>query len=137
MTSLLRNRSRRAIFLCYHSVAPAGPRYLTVSAELFERQLSELARARLARRRPRRAERAWRRADASTPTVFLTFDDGFLDNHATVLPLLREHGLRAFVFVLPPLVDSGRAAGLARGGRGPAALPRDDALADLGDGSRR
>jgi peptidoglycan/xylan/chitin deacetylase (PgdA/CDA1 family) len=41
------------------------------------------------------------------PTVFLTFDDGFRDNFETVMPLLREHGQRAFVFVLPPLVDKG------------------------------
>lgn len=41
------------------------------------------------------------------PTVFLTFDDGFQDNHDTVLPLLRSYRRRAFVFVLPPLVDVG------------------------------
>ncbi len=40
-------------------------------------------------------------------TVFLTFDDGFRDNRETVLPLLREYGFPAFVFVLPPLLDRG------------------------------
>jgi peptidoglycan/xylan/chitin deacetylase (PgdA/CDA1 family) len=104
--SLLRNRSRRATFLCYHSIAPVGPRYLTVSARLFERQLAELRR------------RGLRSGDLSTldeltagqrvePTVFITFDDGFRDNHETALPLLREYGFGAFVFVLPPLVDTG------------------------------
>lgn len=102
----LRNRSKRATFLCYHSVAPEGPRYLTVSLELFERQLAVLRRRRLrsgglpdleALAEGRRIE----------PTVFLTFDDGFRDNYETVMPLLREHGHRAFVFVLPPLVDEG------------------------------
>lgn len=104
----LRNRSRGAVFLGYHSVAPAGPRYLTVSAELFERQLA------LLRRRGLRGgglaaldELAAGRRIA--PTVFLTFDDGFRDNHETVLPLLREYGLRAFVFVLPPLLATGGA----------------------------
>jgi peptidoglycan/xylan/chitin deacetylase (PgdA/CDA1 family) len=43
------------------------------------------------------------------PTVFLTFDDGFRDNHETVLPLLREYGFPAFVFVLPPLLEAGGA----------------------------
>lgn len=101
----LRNRSRQATFLCYHSVAAAGPRYLTVSVELFERQLSALT------------ERGLQTGDLATldalaagkppPSVFLTFDDGFLDNYETVLPLLRERGMKAFVFVLPPLVDAG------------------------------
>lgn len=46
-------------------------------------------------------------------TAFLTFDDGFRDNFETALPLLREYGFGAFVFVLPPLVDSGGALGWA------------------------
>jgi peptidoglycan/xylan/chitin deacetylase (PgdA/CDA1 family) len=102
----LRNRSRGAAFLCYHSIAPQGPRYLTISAELFERQLALLQRrdyasgdlAALAeiaagRRRPK--------------SVFLTFDDGFRDNFETALPILRQYGFGAFVFVLPPLLDAG------------------------------
>lgn len=102
----LRNRSKDATFLAYHSVAAEGPTYLTVTAELFERQLSVLS------------ERGLRCGDIDTlealadghrvePSVFLTFDDGFLDNYETVLPLLRERGMRAFVFVLPPRVDVG------------------------------
>jgi peptidoglycan/xylan/chitin deacetylase (PgdA/CDA1 family) len=101
-----RNRSRQAAFLCYHSVAPTGPKYLTVTPQLFESHLRTFA------------ERGMRTGDLGTlealaagertpPTVFLTFDDGFVDNYETVLPLLRERGMRAFVFVLPPLVDAG------------------------------
>jgi peptidoglycan/xylan/chitin deacetylase (PgdA/CDA1 family) len=103
---LLRNRSRRATFLCYHSIAAEGPRYLTVSAELFERQLAELQRRGLrSGGLPALAElAAGRRVE---PTVFLTFDDGFRDNYEAALPLLREYGFGAFVFVLPPLVDAG------------------------------
>jgi peptidoglycan/xylan/chitin deacetylase (PgdA/CDA1 family) len=100
----LRNRSNDATFLAYHSVAPQGPTYLTVSAELFEAQLTAIA------------DRGLRCGDLETleaiaagrtvaPSVFLTFDDGFLNNYETVLPLLRERGMKAFVFVLPPLVD--------------------------------
>ncbi|HET9677362.1 MAG TPA: polysaccharide deacetylase family protein [Solirubrobacterales bacterium] len=102
----LRNRSRAATFLCYHSVAGEGPRYLTVSPQLFESHLDSFS------------ERGLQTGDLATlealaagervaPTVFLTFDDGFRDNYETVLPLLRERGMRAFVFVLPPLVDDG------------------------------
>jgi peptidoglycan/xylan/chitin deacetylase (PgdA/CDA1 family) len=103
---LLRNRSRRATFLCYHSVAAEGPRYLTVTPELFERQLAQLRR--LGVRTGGLPELVAAGAGAGTePTAFLTFDDGFLDNHDTVLPLLREYGACATVFVLPPLVDTG------------------------------
>ncbi|MFN8163986.1 MAG: polysaccharide deacetylase family protein [Solirubrobacterales bacterium] len=102
----LRNRSNQAAFLAYHSVADEGPEFLTVSPELFERQLRALS------------ERGLRTGDLATleaiaagrqvaPSAFLTFDDGFIDNYRTVLPLLRERGMRAFVFVLPPLVEEG------------------------------
>jgi peptidoglycan/xylan/chitin deacetylase (PgdA/CDA1 family) len=100
-----RNRSRGVVFLCYHSVAPAGPKYLTITPELFETHLRTLT------------ERGFATGDLASletivtggqapPTVFLTFDDGFVDNYETVLPLLRERGMRAFLFVLPPLVDT-------------------------------
>jgi peptidoglycan/xylan/chitin deacetylase (PgdA/CDA1 family) len=104
--NLLRNRSSRAVFLCYHSVAAEGPRYLTVSPDLFERQLALLRRQGL--RGGTEADLAAAASGAlAEPTVFLLFDDGFRNNHETVLPLLAEYGMRAFCFVLPPLVDSG------------------------------
>jgi peptidoglycan/xylan/chitin deacetylase (PgdA/CDA1 family) len=115
---LLRNRDRRALFLCYHSVAPAGPKYLTVSPELFERQLDTLEARGIRGGGLDELERA-AAGTLERPTAFLTFDDGFLDNYETVLPLLRERGHRAFVFVLPPLVDVG----------GPLAWP--EMMADL------
>lgn len=109
---LLRNRSGRATFLCYHSIAAEGPRYLTVSADLFERQLAYLRRSGIG------SGDLGALSDASgggldRATAFLTFDDGFRDNFETALPLLREYGFGAFVFVLPPLVDSGGALGWA------------------------
>jgi peptidoglycan/xylan/chitin deacetylase (PgdA/CDA1 family) len=105
---LLRNRSERAIFLSYHSIAPRGPRYLTISEEQFERQLATLRRRRL-RTGGLRALTDVADGRAARPTVFLTFDDGFRDNYETALPLLRQYGCAAFVFVLPPLVDAGAA----------------------------
>lgn len=102
----LRNRSGRATFLCYHSVAPAGPRFLTVGRELFERQLDALE-ARGLRGGGLAELSALAAGERIEPTAFLTFDDGFVDNHETAMPILRERGHRAFVFVLPPLVDAG------------------------------
>lgn len=109
---LLRNRSGRATFLCYHSIAPEGPRYLTISAELFERQLACLRRRGI---RSGGLQSLVGAADGRLDhaTAFLTFDDGFRDNFETALPLLREYGFGAFVFVIPPLVDSGGALGWA------------------------
>lgn len=106
MGDLLRNRSRQATFLCYHSVSPAGPRYLTVDPELFEHQLDQMLRRGLRGGGMAELEAA-AAGELAEPTVFLTFDDGFRDNHETVLPLLRERGYPAFFFVLPPLVDEG------------------------------
>jgi peptidoglycan/xylan/chitin deacetylase (PgdA/CDA1 family) len=104
----LRNRSRAAIFLCYHSVAEEGPKYLTLSPRLFERHLDSFtAQGLTTGGLDTLASLAT--GEKVAPTVFLTFDDGFLDNYETVLPLLRERGMRAFVFVLPPLVDAGAA----------------------------
>jgi peptidoglycan/xylan/chitin deacetylase (PgdA/CDA1 family) len=100
------NRSRVATFLCYHSVASEGPRYLTISADLFERQLAELQRRSL-RTGDLASLKRLVDGDRVERSAFLTFDDGFLDNYETVLPLLRQYGARAFVFVLPPIVDVG------------------------------
>lgn len=108
MPNLLRNRSGRATFLCYHSIAEQGPRFLTVGADLFERQLAVLRRGGYASGGLAELEQA-AAGRVSKPTVFLTFDDGFRDNRETALPLLREYGFGAFVFVLPPLVDTGAA----------------------------
>jgi peptidoglycan/xylan/chitin deacetylase (PgdA/CDA1 family) len=104
--NLLRNRDGRATFLCYHSVAERGPRFLTVGADLFERQLAQLRDGGYAGGGLAELEQA-AAGTLSRPTVFLTFDDGFRDNHDTVLPLIREYGFKAFVFALPPLLDDG------------------------------
>ncbi len=81
---------------------------MTISAELFERQLACLRRRGIRSGDLRSlSEAAAGRLDRET--AFLTFDDGFRDNFETALPLLREYESRAFVFVLPPLVDAGGA----------------------------
>ncbi|HSC20496.1 MAG TPA: polysaccharide deacetylase family protein [Solirubrobacterales bacterium] len=102
----LRNRSREATFLCYHSVAAEGPKYLTISPALFASQL-DLFQARGLRTGDLGTLESLAAGEPVAPSVFLTFDDGFRDNYETVLPLLRERGMQAFVFVLPPLADEG------------------------------
>lgn len=35
-----------------------------------------------------------------SPSVVLTFDDGYFDNYTTMLPILKEHGAKATVFLI-------------------------------------
>jgi peptidoglycan/xylan/chitin deacetylase (PgdA/CDA1 family) len=105
----LRNRSRQAVFLCYHSISTGGPPFLSLSPETFEHQLASLKRAGYeagghqslldlaAGHRPRK------------PLVILTFDDGYEDNFTHAFPLLRAFGFTGLIFVLPGYVDRGRA----------------------------
>jgi len=99
------NRTGRAAFLCYHSIAEDGPPFLSLSPELFERQLAALRRRGWAPggRPTLDALASGRRLSA--PHALLTFDDGYVDNFTSAFPLLREHGWPALVFVLPDLVD--------------------------------
>jgi len=102
----LANRSRQAAFLCYHSISDGGPPFLSLSPETFERQLAMMRRHGLAGGGVEALGDLAEGRRLSRPHVFLTFDDGYLDNHATAAPLLAEYGFRAMVFVLPPYVDS-------------------------------
>ena len=103
--ALLGNRARDATFLCYHSITDGGPPFLSLPPETFERQLAGMRRrgfvggdlaALAALVEGRRAIRRH---------VFLTFDDGYVDNHDAALPLLAAYGFPAIVFVLPSYVD--------------------------------
>ena len=102
---VLANRSDAAVFLCYHSVADDGPPFLSVPVELFERQMRLLQRLGLRNGTldDLRELADGRRLDA--PRVFLTFDDGFADNHDVALPVMQAHGFLPWVFVLPPKLD--------------------------------
>lgn len=101
------NRSRQAIFLCYHSVIEPGPRWLSLPPEVFERQLALLRRRGYAAGSVDALGALTRGERPSRSLAFLTFDDGFADNHSVVAPLLRHYGFSAFVFVLPPLLAAG------------------------------
>ena len=94
------------LILAYHSVSPGRTDALAVRVEQFEQQIAWLARggyqsltlADLAGRSPRQRRRA----------VAVTFDDGYADNHAWALPVLRRHGFVATVFVVSDHVGSDR-----------------------------
>lgn len=98
-----RLREWRSIILCYHGVGPGStvedPGFLRVHPNSFRRQLELLLGAGF--ELVTVAELA-RRAGGETPPpglAALSFDDGMDDNHAVVLPILREHDVSATVYV--------------------------------------
>jgi peptidoglycan/xylan/chitin deacetylase (PgdA/CDA1 family) len=105
----LRNRSRGALFLCWHSIAKDGPEFLSISPELFEAQLRLLRRQGYVSSTSVELRELADRRHSDARRVFLTFDDGYVDNFTHALPLLQAHGFTAIFFVLPGHLDSGRA----------------------------
>lgn len=106
---ILRNRSRDAAFLCYHSIHPDGPDWTSVPPDHFESHLAKLHSAgwQTGGLAELRALAAGERLPR--PTAFLTFDDGYADNYEIAFETLREHGATALIYLLPPFVDGGLA----------------------------
>jgi peptidoglycan/xylan/chitin deacetylase (PgdA/CDA1 family) len=103
-----RLRARRSVVLLYHGVAPSNqridPGFLRVHPAAFRAQLDLLMEAGF--EFVTVAEFAERLDGPEPPAglVALSFDDGMDDNHTVVLPLLRERGLRASVYVATGLI---------------------------------
>jgi peptidoglycan/xylan/chitin deacetylase (PgdA/CDA1 family) len=101
----LRNRSGRAVVLCYHSVASGGPDWTSIEPDTFERQLAVLRRSahRSVSQDGLADLAAGRRPEQRA--ALLTFDDGYRDTYTEALPRLRAYGFRGLIFILPPYVD--------------------------------
>jgi peptidoglycan/xylan/chitin deacetylase (PgdA/CDA1 family) len=101
-------RARRSVILCYHGIGPTNtridPGFLRVRPAAFRAQLELLLGAGFEFLTV--AEFADRAAGVRPPPglAALSFDDGMDDNHAVVLPILRELGLPATVFVATGLI---------------------------------
>jgi peptidoglycan/xylan/chitin deacetylase (PgdA/CDA1 family) len=87
--------------LMYHSVSPYedDPYRVTVSPERFDQQMRWLRRRGLTGVSVRRLLDAYHRKNGRQ-LVGLTFDDGYADFAAHVLPVLGRHGFTATVFVI-------------------------------------
>jgi peptidoglycan/xylan/chitin deacetylase (PgdA/CDA1 family) len=101
-------RARRSAILLYHGVGPTSrridPGFLRVRPEAFRAQLGLLLGAGF---EIVTVSQFAERCDGGEPPpgiVALSFDDGMDDNHSIVLPLLRELGLRATVYVTTGLI---------------------------------
>jgi peptidoglycan/xylan/chitin deacetylase (PgdA/CDA1 family) len=109
MADPLRNRSRGAAFLCYHSIHDDGPEWLSLAPSTFAEQLEVLSARGWGAGTEADLRAAAGGARPERPLAFLTFDDGYDDNHASAFPLLRDHGMSAIFFVLPSHLDRGAA----------------------------
>ena len=101
-------RRRRSVMLSYHGVAESNahvdPEFLRVSPSAFRGQLDVLTGAGF--EIVTVAELA-RRAGGGPPPpglATLSFDDGMDDNHSDLLPILREYGVPATVYVTTGLI---------------------------------
>ena len=94
------------LVLCYHAVDETWPAALSVPPAAFERQLDFLLK--------RGYETATFTDAVLTPPerkrAVITFDDGFRSVFDVALPLLRERGMVATLFVPTEFVGSGRPA---------------------------
>lgn len=101
-------RRRRSTILCYHGVAEsnsvADPHFLRVSPSAFRTQIELLRDAGF--EFVTVAELAERAGGGTPPPglVALSFDDGMDDNHRVALPILREYGLPATIYVATGLI---------------------------------
>ena len=101
-------RAHRSAILLYHGVGPTStridPGFLRVRPDTFRAQLGLLLAAGF---EIVTVGEFAARCDGGKPPpgiVALSFDDGMDDNHAVVLPVLREHGLRATIYVTTGLI---------------------------------
>ncbi len=101
---------RRSVILCYHGVSPRSdatdPEFLRVPPERFRSQIEALRDAGFAFTTVRELAR---RADGGPPPAglaALSFDDGWDDNHSIVLPILRELGIPATVYVATGMIGA-------------------------------
>lgn len=116
LSLLVRRRLKgRAIVLMYHRVLPedlASQSFshpgMIVSPETFKRHM-ELVRRKFL---PLSLDEFMAHMEAGRPfpdrACLVTFDDGWVDNHEFALPILREQGIPAVVFVATDYIDSDR-----------------------------
>ena len=92
-----RDRARRVVVLCYHSVHPSKP-FSSATPELFEAHLRWL-RERCEIVRFAQVMEALRHGDGRKPAVAITFDDGYADNYENAFPLMEKYGVKATFFL--------------------------------------
>jgi peptidoglycan/xylan/chitin deacetylase (PgdA/CDA1 family) len=103
LSALRALRQRRSIILCYHGIGPsdpaADPYFLRVPADRFRRQVELLLEAGFGFRTVADLVDSFDGDRPPPGLAALSFDDGMDDNHSVLMPLLREYGVPATVYV--------------------------------------
>ena len=109
---LLRHKS---VVLMYHRVLTEEQRARTgshpgivVTRETFARQMKVLSERFAVLSITDFADRLTTRRPFANSSCLITFDDGWIDNYTNALPILREHGLHALVFLPVNYIGSDR-----------------------------
>jgi peptidoglycan/xylan/chitin deacetylase (PgdA/CDA1 family) len=107
-TSLRALHARRSFILCYHGVGRSpsdeDPHFLRVPASRFRRQVESLIEAGF---ELMTVAGLVARANGGAPPpglAALSFDDGMQDNYSEALPILRELGVPATVYITTGLI---------------------------------
>lgn len=103
-----RNLSPRLIVLMYHAIPATDDRHpdqLGVSQRRFADHLRWLAELQFPVVPLAAGVRQLRQGALTRPVVALTFDDGYQSFYENALPILREHGYPATVFVVPGIME--------------------------------
>lgn len=90
----------RASILMYHSIADRAGHFNSVSPQAFEQHLAYLARRAVPVIPLKELVRRLKQKTALGGAVAITFDDGFRNNFLHALPLLKQYGYPATVFVI-------------------------------------
>ena len=102
--------------LTYHRFRPCNQDPFSVDVEQFERQMRWLAERRLAISLDDLQAFVAGKRQLRDGAVLVTVDDGYREIHSRALPILREHGIPAVIFVptadvLDPISEAQAAAG--------------------------
>ncbi|MEK7509175.1 MAG: polysaccharide deacetylase family protein [Patescibacteria group bacterium] len=90
-------RTRGALILAYHSIDAHDDQY-TVSPEMFEWQMEEIARQGIRVISLRELEEMLNAGRVDDKTALLTFDDGRRDNYTNLFPIVRKRKIPVTIF---------------------------------------
>lgn len=106
-------KSQKVPVIMYHSVGVVNKKWhwndLTCPFEIFENQLKWLKKTGYETLNFQEIfDYIMNDKQIPQKSVFLTFDDGYLDNYIFVYPLLRKYGFKGTIFVNPDFVDNSK-----------------------------
>jgi peptidoglycan/xylan/chitin deacetylase (PgdA/CDA1 family) len=101
----LNRAQRRLVVLCYHSVHPTAEFPNRTPPELFEQHMRWLRQECDVIRFTDVVPEARRAVEPTRPTVAVTFDDGFADNHSHALPILLRYEIPTTFFLATGLIE--------------------------------